>query len=41
MAISIKSIGGSFNEVPNVTNLKVTAFGQNTIDIEYLSLIHI
>lgn len=35
MAISIKSIGGSFNEVPNVTNLKVTAFGQNTIDIEY------
>lgn len=35
MTISIKSIGGTINEVPNVTNLKVTAFEQNTIDIEY------
>ena len=35
MTISIKSICGSFNEVPKVTDLKVTAFGLDTIDIEY------
>lgn len=35
MAISIKSIGGTINEVPKVSDLKVTAFETETIDIEY------
>lgn len=35
MTLSIKSIGGVGNEIPTVTNLRVTTFDVETIDIEY------
>lgn len=35
MALSIKGGGGIINEVPKVSDLKVTAFETETIDIEY------
>lgn len=35
MAISIKSIGGSFNEVPIITNLKATKITNTYVEISY------
>lgn len=35
MAISIKSIGGTINEVPKINDLKVTVFDTDAIEIEY------
>lgn len=35
MTLSIKSIGGIINEVPKVTDLKITNTEQSSVDIEY------